>query len=606
MSRDRVGDVQPERSTPALFREYLRALVGALSWRVGLALGLMIGGGLGEGIGFVLLIPLLRLVGLDVQEGGVGRIAETVNATFAMFGVRPTLPGILGVFAVVTGAQALLVRWQTLVNRRLEYEFAQQLRERLFDAIVHTRWVFFSRQRQPDLAHALTAEVDRVGTATQYLLSALATAIVAAVYLGLAFRISAPLTILVASLGAILVLALVPQVRRAPATGQGMSIAGSRLYAAALDHLGGMKTVKSYGAESRTAAVFAEATGSQAARFLAAVRNYADVRLLFDVGTLVLLCVSLLTAIEWLNLPAASILLLIFLFGRTMPRAASVQQNVQHFVNALAAFGTVRGLEDRCRADRAPDMQAGHLPRFERAVQLVDVDLAYDRDRTALSGVSLAIDAGRTTAVVGPSGAGKSTVADLVLGLVVPDRGSVWIDDEPLGDDTCVAWRARIGYVTQDTFLFNGTVRENLRWASPDATDDRMRAALQAAAADFVWGWPNGLDTQLGERGVAMSGGERQRIALARALLREPALLVLDEATSNVDAENERRILQAIAGLRGRVTILVITHRLATVKDADTIYVMDEGRVVESGTWAQLTANPTGRLSALWEAQRLD
>jgi ATP-binding cassette subfamily C protein len=209
--------------------------------------------------------------------------------------------------------------------------------------------------------------------------------------------------------------------------------------------------------------------------------------------------------------------------------------------------------------------------------------------------------------VVGPSGAGKSTLADLILGLIAPVRGRILVDERPLTPDRIPAWREHVGYVAQETFLFHDTVRANLQWARPGASDAAIRAALAAAAAtEMVDRLPRGLDTVLGDRGERLSGGERQRLALARALLRQPALLVLDEATSHLDSENERRIQAAIEQLHRHVTILVITHRLSTVRLADVIHVVEDGRIVESGDWDSLLSREKGRFRALCLAQGLD
>jgi ATP-binding cassette, subfamily C, bacterial len=222
----------------------------------------------------------------------------------------------------------------------------------------------------------------------------------------------------------------------------------------------------------------------------------------------------------------------------------------------------------------------------------------------AVRDLDLTIEAGKTTAIVGPSGAGKSTIADLVMGLLMPTRGRVLVDEMQLGSELMRSWREQIGYVAQDTFLFNDTVRSNLLWACPKAGEEGIWQALElAAAAGFVSELPDGLETVLGDRGVRLSGGERQRLALTRALLREPSLLILDEATSALDSENERRIQNAIDGLHGSVTILVITHRLSTIRRADVIHVLEGGRLIESGSWEALMGNGNGRFSALAGAQ---
>jgi ATP-binding cassette subfamily C protein len=239
-------------------------------------------------------------------------------------------------------------------------------------------------------------------------------------------------------------------------------------------------------------------------------------------------------------------------------------------------------------------------------VRFDSVSFKYeDGAQPALASVKLTIPAGQTTAIVGPSGAGKSTLADLLLGLIVPTEGRVLVDETPLTPGLLPAWRDQIGYVPQDSFHFHDTVRTNLLWARPDASEAELQEALEVAAAGFVKRLPQGLDTVLGDRGVRLSGGERQRIALARALLRRPAMLILDEATSSLDSENERRVQDAIERLHGRLTILIITHRLTTVRRADLIHVLDGGEVVESGNWDALLNGSTGRFRSLCDSQGL-
>lgn len=218
--------------------------------------------------------------------------------------------------------------------------------------------------------------------------------------------------------------------------------------------------------------------------------------------------------------------------------------------------------------------------------------------------LDIAIRAGEVVAFVGPSGAGKSTIADLLMGLLAPDSGRITVDGVTLDLERLRAWREQLGYVAQDTFLFHDTIRENLLLARPGANDKQICEALELAAADgFVARLPRGLDSTVGDRGVLLSHGERQRLALARALLRKPRLLILDEATNSLDAHNEEKILGAIEGLRGELTIVMIAHRLAAVRWADVIYVVEDGTVVESGHWNELCAREHGRFRALCQSQ---
>jgi ATP-binding cassette subfamily C protein len=253
------------------------------------------------------------------------------------------------------------------------------------------------------------------------------------------------------------------------------------------------------------------------------------------------------------------------------------------------------------RAERAPSAPIA----VRQAVELRDVTYRYPSAvAPALRDVSLTIPAGRVTAVVGSSGAGKSTLADVLLLLLTPERGTLLVDGTPVGDDLRDAWRASVGYVPQETHLFHDSVRENVRWVAPDATDDDVLGALRMAGADALLArLPRGLDTLVGDRGTLLSGGERQRLALARALLRRPRLLVLDEATSALDPESERSIRQTIASLTPAVTVLTITHRLTTARQADHVVVLDQGSLVAAGAWQELVALADSRLASLWAAQ---
>jgi ATP-binding cassette subfamily C protein len=233
------------------------------------------------------------------------------------------------------------------------------------------------------------------------------------------------------------------------------------------------------------------------------------------------------------------------------------------------------------------------MPRLERGVRLEEVTFRYDpeAEEAVVRDISLSIPAKRTTALIGRSGAGKTTVADLVLGLIRPQDGQVMVDDRPLELFLLPGWRRQIGYVSQDGALLPDTVRANLLWASPRAQEDDLWEALHMAAADdFVRRLPKGLDTVVGERGSLLSGGERQRLSLAVALVRKPSLLVLDEATSSLDPENERRILEALRGIQGETTVLIISHRPSAVRDAETIHVLEDGKIMASGNWAALNA----------------
>ena len=259
--------------------------------------------------------------------------------------------------------------------------------------------------------------------------------------------------------------------------------------------------------------------------------------------------------------------------------------------------------------DTEPDVEdapgAVPLPHVAGAVALRDVTFGYDPDEPILRGVSLEADPGETVALVGPSGAGKTTLLNLIPRFYDVDAGAVTVDGRDVRDVTVRSLREAVSVVAQDVELFGTSIRENVRYGRLDATDAEVEDAARAAHAhEFVVGLPNGYDTAVGERGVKLSGGQRQRVAIARALLKDPPILLLDEATSALDSESEAAVQDALAVLmRGRTTF-VIAHRLATVRDADRIVVLDAGRVVERGTHEQLVAE--GGLYARLAARQFD
>ena len=587
-------------------KSYLTSFLRYTGGKAYISLLIMVLLGLSEGVGLIMLIPLLQLIGFDGAEKS-DRISLLVRDLFEMTGLPLTLPTILCVYVVILGLHAVASRYQEGLNARLSLGYTQFMQDRLYTAFARVEWLCFTQTSGADVIRVVTSDLIRAGFATRQLLALIAVVVLTIIYIGVALSVSWVMTLFALACATAIFLILRPLIRRAHSLGEEFQTTVEDMYWVATEHLGGMKIAKSYSLDFEHAKNFSAVTNQVASKAIRFIQVDADTKMYHQIGAIVALSAFFYLSAKVITIPSASLLLVVFVFARLSPMVSSIQHYIQHIGNSLPAYRAASLMLSRFEAAAESPCPSSVRPLpLKSAIRFSRVSFSYNgsTESLALRKIDLVIQAHKTLAIVGPSGSGKTTLADLILGLLRPTEGTIFIDERPLSGERVHNWRSSIGYVPQETFLFHDTVRGNLLWARRDATEGELWNALElAAAAAFVSALPNGLDTVLGDRGIRLSGGERQRIALARALLRKPTLLLLDEATSSLDTETEQRIQDAIEGLHGELTMVVIAHRLSTIRRADSIVVLDRGRVVEAGAWEALAQKKGGRFRDLLEAR---
>jgi ATP-binding cassette, subfamily B, bacterial MsbA len=583
-------------------RTELRLLRLVVPYRGLLALGLLTTflASLLDGFTLVVLIPLLKhLFGTtgELRPGStqleilVSRLTEPLVAGLSPGEAAGRLVVVLVLGLLLKNALSYA---SSQISVGVQEGLVRDLRTRIFDHLLTLDLGYFQRTRAGQLISGIITEVDQTKTViTASLLSLFQNLVVVAITLVVLSQISLRLTLLTLACVPAMVLLLQTLLKRLRRHARARAHERGEVTSTITERIGAVRLIRAYGEEGRESKRFA----SQATRYRKQVirtQRYSSLTSpLTEVfsGFLIIVIIWAGTrpALIGLGAPLAPEAIIVFLMAAL--KLTSPLKTISSYpaVMAVTLASAERVFEILDEPSTEADRPGEGPARFERDLVFDRVSFRYGQGDPVLSDVSFTLPKGRVVALVGPSGAGKTTLADLVPRFHDPTGGQVLMDGVPLTRLTRRSLRSLLGVVSQDTVLLNDTVHANIAYGSPGATRAQVEAAAQAANADlFVAQLPQGYETLLGERGTRLSGGQRQRIAIARALLRDPPILILDEATSALDTESERLVQQAIDRLMAERTVLVIAHRLATVRDADAIVVLDAGRVAERGTHDEL------------------
>ena len=550
-------------------------------------------GALFNGVSTVLIVPvILGFLGQDINLKGVPPVLQPIFSALGG-GNNSSLLLMMGVILIAIALKNITTYASTLASSHLSRSLVNEIRQEALKLLLEVDLDFYAKTKVGDLINRLGGEVGLAASAIRIAIQLLTTAITILVFVALLLAISWQLTVVSTMLLLFVSVANHYFVIRAKKFGQQLSDSSREYSIRLLEILNGMRLVKATGNELQE---YQRLETLIHDREQAEFKSQANTALIAPVnemaGILTVLAIVILGrmffATQLASLSTVLLTYLLILF-RLLPFVSQLNGIRGGFAGAAPSVAVVH---DFLRRDNKPFMKLGgqSYQRLKEGIRFEGLSFAYPGyEGLVLDQIDLWLPKGTTLALVGSSGAGKSTIADLLPRFYDPIRGRIMIDDRDLRDLDVQSLRQSMGIVSQDTFLFNDSVRNNIAYACEQVTDQQIvEAAKRANAYEFIVNLPQGFDTAIGDRGVMLSGGQRQRLAIARALLRDPDILILDEATSALDTVSERLVQQALDELSRDRTTLVIAHRLSTIQKADQIAVLDQGRVIEVGTHESL------------------
>lgn len=556
-----------------------------------------------DGLRMLVAFLLLPFVGVSTQNSGAGFLNHA-NSFLNKVGIPNSFSAVVTLVILVFTAQAALSFVNIWYQGYYTHYYTLQWRQLLFKALSRARWRYFLDASRGEILNALSQETARLSTATAKFLVFLSNLLIAIAYFGASLFVSFQATVLMAAVGVFVAVFNSVILSRLMTHATAIIKGNNQMMVVAQEFLSNVKAIKAAPHGFTVERVVAQPLNSifvgERIGFL--LPNGSRIAAELFVMIALVMAVSVVHS-TGLYRESSDVLMVLVLFMRAYGKITITLTALQQMYAQLPAFEYVSNVYRRAHAAEEPQWQDGAncTPAdFQNGVAFESVDVIHET-KYALKNVSVKLAPRTVVALVGPSGAGKTTFVDTLLRLIDVDAGRISVNGRDVREFNVQSWRSCFGYVSQDFTLISGTLADNIRLFKPDACDEQVvEAAKLSHAHEFISALPRGYDTHLGEMGMKLSGGQRQRIAVARALINDPAVLIFDEATSALDVESEQRVMDAVREMRSKKLIILIAHRLSTVREADEICVFEAGQLVERGDWQSLIAQG-GLFLDLWQ-----
>jgi ATP-binding cassette, subfamily B, bacterial MsbA len=556
-----------------------------------------------EGVGIGLLVPVIQSI--DGSTGG-GFIVEHAKTVYQWFGIEYKFINLIAVFAAIILCKYMLIILQQHMSRVLSSTVTRDLRQMSMKNLLDVPLSFYHARRIGDIVATISTSTGNSGAILEYFVLLVRGVVFALTYLLLAAWMSIELTAYIFLTVAISYLLIWPRFRRGKEYGQQEKQLIDDIFSNIQDRVGGIKIIKAFNGERKAYNELSSLVSEYQKLSVRIMDNKLFSFAFFEPFLFLLLVIALVLSVQVFELQLAVLLVSIVVFMQIIPHFKAINNNVMVINELMPHFSRV---DEFIRRDNK-----NYLADGGREINAINQSICYDNvsfqynsgDAPVLTDITLTIPANTTQAFVGESGGGKSTLVDLLIRHYDPTHGEIQIDGRNLKAFTNSSWKGMLALVDQDCYLFHDTVYNNILYGKPDASpEDVYQAAKMAHAHSFITQMEEGYDSILGHRGMRLSGGQRQRIALARALIRKPRVLILDEATSALDSESEQMIRESLQQLHHKMTIIIIAHRIATIKEADSIIFIEQGKIVEQGTHNELV-RLQGRYSQYITLQNVD